>query len=506
MIEASRIPPNKLFADDRAAHLTAALALIAGAIAAFFLWMLVDEDFWRLHVNFYLLPWIGATALVLLAPTAYLFYRKKFDPFHPLVYASWSYWFPSIVLGGIFIATDLINPYPMSLLNDPETDLIWTCVYVMLGYGAMTLGFYLPIGGRLGRFASRKLPGWDWQPREVLLPATMFFCVGIFFYINSFLSGAVGVSITDKADVFSALFFTLSFLGLEAGFLVAMYIFRSREVRLEHIVAFGLIILLVISRLSLGGNRSSLYLIVVLLAVAFTYSGRKLKATTGVLFAALAFVAVFVGMIYGTAFRNQKETEDKIGLDQQIEMVSRTLDVVSTQNTDKILGNAFSALAERIDGISSLGVVVSNYERLQPFEASYGLEDNIVKDLWVSFIPRFLWANKPTTSDPRAYSDLYFNFNGNSYAITPVGDLLRNYGSVGVAVGMLLMGMFLRFVYAMLIENQKVTIGRATAYFMFLVSLSYEGFYGTMYVYGWRILVIAFISFVIAEFFFIRKK
>jgi len=187
-------------------------------------------------------------------------------------------------------------------------------------------------------------------------------------------------------------------------------------------------------------------------------------------------------------------------------MVSRTIDVISTQDTGKILQDGFLSLAERIDGISSLGVVVSNYERLKPYESSYGLENNIVKDVWISFIPRFLWANKPTTSDPRAYSDLYFNFNGNSYAITPIGDLLRNYGSLGVPIGMLIIGILLRFVYVMLIENQKVTIGRSTAYFMFLVSLSYEGFYGTMFVYGGRILAIAFITLVIADFLLINKN
>ena len=492
--------------NDRSGHLLASFILIVGAVAVFFLWLLIDENSWRISINYYLLPWLGATALVLLAPTIYLIYHKKLDVFHPLVYASWSYWFPSIVVGGLFIATDLINPYPMSLLGNPESDLIWTCIYTMVGFASMTLGFYLPVGKRAGAYAGRKLPAWDWQPNQVLLPAIAFFSVGLFFYVNSFISGAVGVSITDATDAFSAVYFTLSFLSLEAGFLVALYIFKSRSIKPEHIIAFGLILLLLISRMSLGGNRSSMYLIVVLLTIAFAYSGRRMKLTTGAVFAGLAVLAVFAGMIYGTTFRNQKQNEEKVGLDEQIAMVSRTIDVISTQDTGKILRDGFLSLAERIDGISSLGVVVSNYERLKPYESSYGLEDNIVKDLWISFIPRFLWANKPTTSDPRAYSDLYFNFNGNSYAITPVGDLLRNYGPLGVPLGMLIVGIFLRFVYVMLIENQKVTIGRATAYFMFLVTLSYEGFYGTMFVYGGRILVIAFITLIIADFLLIQKN
>jgi len=506
MIEAARLNTTKPYADNRSRGLIAAFVLIAGTISIFLLWLLPDENFWRINVNFYLLPWIGATAIVLLLPTFYLFYRKKFDIFHPLVHASWAYWFPSIVIGGLFIATDVINPYQMSLLSNPETDLIWTCVYVMLGYAGLTLGFYLPIGRRLGVYASRRLPAWDWHPDQVLLPAMAFFSVGLFFYVNSFLAGVVGFSLTDTSDAFSVVYYTLSFLGLEAGFLVAIYIFKSENVKLEHIIAFSLLLLLLVSRMSLGGNRSSMISIVILLAIAFVYSGRRMTPITSGAFAVLGILALIGGMIYGTAFRNQKGTEDRISVEQQIETVSRTIDVISTQNTEKVLGEGFYNLAERIDGISSVAVVVSNFERLAPYEASYDLENNIIKDLWISFIPRFLWNDKPPSSDPRAYSDLYFNFSGNSYAITPVGDLIRNYGPIGVPLGMLFVGVFLRFTYAMLIENQKVTIGRATAYFMFLVSLSYEGFYSSIFIYGWRILVIAFITFIIAEFLFINPN
>lgn len=506
MIDAAKLNSAKPLAENRSIFLLIALALIIGTAAIFFIWVLTDENTWRINVNFHLVPWLGVTALVLLAPTGYLFYHKKFDPFHPLIHAAWSYWFPAFIGGGLFIATDLIYPYPLSLLGNPETDLIWTCVHIITGYAGMTLGFYLPVGRWGGEFAGRKLPTWDWKPNQILLPATVFFSVGLFFYISSFLSGVVGFSLTDTTDAFSSLYYTLSFLGLEAGFLMALYIFKSKSIKFEHLLAFGLILLLLVSRLSLGGNRSSIFLIVILLGAAFVYSGRRLTITNGVVFAILAVLAMFGGMIYGTAFRNQKGVEERVGVDQQLETASRTFDLISTQDTEKVLGEGFLNLAERIDGISSLGVVVSNYERLSPYEDSYGLENNILQDLWISFIPRFLWANKPPTSDPRAYSDLYFNFNGNSYAITPVGDLLRNYGPVGVPIGMMILGIFLRFTYSMLIENQKITIGRATAYFMFLVSLSYEGFYSWILIYGWRILVIAFITFIAADLLLIRKN
>ncbi len=506
MFEAAKLNPAKAVTENHSGIPMAAIGLMAGALIIFLVWMTTDEMFWRLRINYRLLPWIGATAVVLLAPVVYLFWRKKLDIFHPLVYASLSYWFPSFVVGGIFIATDWIQPYQMSLLSEPETDMIWTYVYIMLGFAGMTLGFYLPLGKWLGTQASRRLPAWDWQPNQVLLPATAFLSAGLFFYVSAFFAGVVGFSIVDKTDAFATLNYTLSFLALEAGFLVAMFIFKSRSFQLEHIFAFALIIVLLVSRLSLGGNRSSILLITIMLAMAYFYSGRRLTPKTGTVFAVLAFFALIAGMIYGTTFRNVKETEGQVNLEQQFETVARTIDLIATQDTEKVLNEGFLNLAERIDGVSSLAVVVSNYERLKPFESSFGLENNIFTDLWTSFIPRFVWANKPIIFDARAYSDLYFNFSGNSYALTPVGDLLRNYGPVGVPIGMLLIGIFLRIAYSALVENQKITIGRATAYYMFLVSLSYEGFYSTIFIYGTRVFAIVFISFVFADLLLINKN
>ena len=54
--------------------------------------------------GFYLVPWILFAGIAVLAPTAWLTYKGKFDPFHPLIFAAWSYVFPAFVLGGVIIA------------------------------------------------------------------------------------------------------------------------------------------------------------------------------------------------------------------------------------------------------------------------------------------------------------------------------------------------------------------------------------------------------------------
>jgi hypothetical protein len=137
-------------------------------------------------------------------------------------------------------------------------------------------------------------------------------------------------------------------------------------------------------------------------------------------------------------------------------------------------------LTERIDILTTLSVVVSNYEQLAPYEEAYDLDNNIWKDMTTSMVPRIIWKEKPNSSDPRKFGDLYFNFGESSFAITPIGDLLRNYGIVGIPLGMLIIGVLLRFFYRALIESQPRSIWRSTVYFMLLTSVSYEGFYGTI--------------------------
>jgi hypothetical protein len=435
-----------------------------------------------------------------------LLYYKKFDLFNPLVHAAWAYWFPAFVVGGLVLASGYIYPYQMLLIADPQEDFKWTYIYIMLGFLGMIAGFSLPFAKRWGAAASRKLPAWDWEPHQVMMPAVIFLGIGLFFYVSAFLSGAVGFSTIDVTDAFAALNYMLSLLSLEAGFLVAMYVFKTRQLTPQHLVAFAVIGIILVSRLSLGGNRGGLLVIVYMLAMAFVYSGRKLKFLHAVLFGVIVVLALFGGMIYGTTFRNVKGEEARTGIDRQLQTVEQTIDVITTQDTGKILDEAFYNIGERIEGVSSVAVVVSNYERLQPFEAAYGLENNIFTELWTMFIPRFLWANKPLIYDARAYSDLYFNFSGNSYTLTPISDLLRNFGPVGVPLGMLVIGFFLRFVYALLIEDQPVTIGRATAYYMFVAGLNYEGYYTMVILYGWRILLIVLVTLIITDLFFIRKK
>jgi hypothetical protein len=215
----------------------------------------------------------------------------------------------------------------------------------------------------------------------------------------------------------------------------------------------------------------------------------------------IGVIAILIGISYGTTFRNIKGSEARLNAGEYFGQVVATVEYLSEEDPSIIAEQNAQALADRIEQLSSVAVVVSNYEKLAPYEASYGLENNIVNDLYTSFIPRFVWPEKPPTSDPRAYSDLYFDYGENSFAISPFGDLLRNFGLVGIPIGMLVLGIYLRSIYALMIETPNPSMWKKVAYFSLLTVVSYESFYATIFPSMVRVVVVLALSLALVNLF-----
>src|SRR5204863_7131767 len=126
-------------------------------------------------------------------------------------------------------------------------------------------------------------------------------------------------------------------------------------------------------------------------------------------------------------------------------------------------------------------------------EERWGISNNILVDSTIFFIPRVLWESKPIGLPTRSYGDLYFNYADNSFTMTPMGDLLRNFGPIGVRLGMLRLGFVLRVIYAALVEGWSFSYWKTTLYFMLLTSISYEGPFGMIIPTLFKILFISLV-------------
>jgi len=467
---------------DRKMNLLFPIVVLWGAIAVLLGgWLLFVEDFQNLYRDYYLLPWAFVAGIVILAPSAYLFYKKKFDLFHPLVYAAWSYIFPAFVIGAIFLSLGWSNPYFLLFIEDPEYNLPLSLIYISVGFLGMTVGYFLPIGRVIAEKIDKGLPKWEWNISRVWLPGISLLLAGIGINILGFVQGVLGFQRATEVNIFDGLLIFLVVLFGEGTILLWLAIFQTKNKTGIYYIVLTFLLLLIPLRMAFLGSRGSLLLGVIPIMMAFQYSGRKLKRLHAVGFGFALIAALFIGIIYGTTFRNIKGSESKTNAGDYVGQVFATIDYLSTHDLNQILYQNGLALAERVDNLSSLGVVVANYEKLAQYEAGYGLENNIINDLYTSFIPRFVWADKPQTSDPRAYSDLYFNFGENSFAITPFGDLLRNFGPIGVPLGMLILGIYLRVIYSSLIDTPNPAIWKKVAYFPLISLVSYEAFYATIF-------------------------
>jgi hypothetical protein len=469
-------------------------------------WLLLDEDISKTFPQYYLFPWVFVAAISIAIPNLYLIKKKQFNFFHPLTFAAWSYFIPAFIVGGIILSTGISEPWFMSLISDATYNLPLTMVYVSLGYLGLSIGFFLPFSEKIGRKIGEMLPIWEWQANQVTLPAFVLLLIGLANTVLAFFLGILGFQRSAEIGAYDGSLFLLTLLWLEAAFLLCLWIFRAKKFNSNHYFVIGFLALVTFSKAAFQGNRGSLLQVFVLVTMAYVFSGRKITAKHGA-YGSLALVGVLlIGMIYGTTFRSIKQTEERISFDQYAEYVFTALGSVFEQDLSANFTIGISAFAERLESVSSLAVVVSTYEQQQPYEESYGLDNNIIKDSLIFFIPRPLWQDKPVASESHRYADLYFNFAENSFTITPMGDLLRNFGSVGVPLGMMLLGYILRILYTSLVEVRPDSMWRLMIYYLLLTTISYEAFYSTIIPILFKHGVVAILGVLFIQFFIWQSR
>lgn len=456
--------------------------------------------------GFYLLPWVLLAAVIVLSPSVYYLYKKKFDAFHPLIWAAWQYVFPALVFGGVILSMGWVNPYFLTFIEDPEYNLPLTLVYVAIGFAGLIVGYALPVGKYFAEKVELRLPKWKWEPSEVWFPGIMLMLAGIGINIFGFVQGIMGFQRVTDVTIFDGIIYFLLILLAEGNILLWLAIFSVKKKTGIFYIMLVVLILFLPLRMALLGSRSSLLISMIPIAMAFQYSGRKLRWQQTAIFGFLLALAVCIGVVYGTTFRSMKGSEARINAGDYLGQVNATVDFIANEDPLVLLQVNAQSLADRVENLSSVGVVVANYEKLAPYEASFGLQNNIINDTYTSFIPRFVWTDKPNTSDSRAYSDLYFNYGDNSFAITPFADLLRNFGPIGVPLGMLVLGIYMRWIYALLIDTPYPALWKKVAYFPMLTLVSFEAFYATIFPSAIRTIVVLVISLFIANLFVMRKK
>ena len=468
--------------DDRRRKTFFVPALAAMFAAACGLPVAVFADFQSAVIYPGVVSWLLLTFTAFSMPPVYYWYRGRFDLFNPIILAAWSYFIPVFGVGGLIFTSGYFQPFYTYLIQDPKNDVPQTFIYIISGFLSLWAGYEISAAYKIADYLQKKIPDWDWDLSQLILPGYLLLLIGVLFNVTTFAAGIMmGYQTSTQVEALDNFQYFLSLIILVGAFLLWMVIFKTKKRHSLYYITLVVLILIAPLRALLLGNRGSLFQTFVMITMAYFFSGNVLNFKKSVVVAGFLVAAIFVGMIWGTTFRRVKGNESRISTGEYVETVGNAFDAISSKNVGDNALEALDSLSERLENFSALAVVVSNYEKLEPYEEAYGLKNNIWTYTWTAFIPRIVWQNKPIVSDARAYSELYFNYGDNSFPITPMGDLLRNFGPFGVPVGMFALGLFLRFLYGFLIENKTVTPWRGVVYFMLITKVSYEGFYGTIF-------------------------
>lgn len=480
---------------DKTYMLLSALCLMATVLFGGLL-LAVDIESWNFHIERpYLIPWVLATGLVIIAPSTYLLWRKKFSLIHPLIFATFTYFFPIFFLGGLSLTLGFSNYHYLNYVGEPEYNFPLTFVYIMVGFACLWLGFLIPWGGRIGKYFFNYLPKWEFKPSEVVMPSLFFLVTGILASYLAFEFGQIGYqSAGYVVGEVGSLNYYLTLIIPSSIFILWLAFFKMKKRNFFHLVIIVAQIFMAIFLTALQGGRSGPLNSLILLIVAFVMAGGKFLLKHWICVGIVLPIVLIFGMSYGTTFRILKANADRVSIEQYGAVVWETLATITEQDLSAQTEESLKILAERLEIVSSLGVVVANYEDLQSYEAAYGLENNIWTYTWTAFIPRYFWKDKPMIADNYSYNELYFDAGGSGLAITVMGDLLRNFGPIGVPSGMIFLGFCVRIFYALLIEGLPFSMWRSSIYFTILLKISYDSFYGEILPTVIRVAVVIFIQ------------
>ncbi|MGH9945970.1 MAG: hypothetical protein ACRD6X_02085 [Pyrinomonadaceae bacterium] len=478
-----------------------AFLLMAGAVVCLLLWMVgFGQTNFRIERP-YLIPWVIATGIVIAAPSVYLKYKGEFSFTNPLVFAGLTYFLPVFFIGGWSLTFGLSSYYFLNYIADPEYNFPLAFVYIMLAYAGLSVGYFIPAGKSVGNYAAIWLPKWEFELGEIVLGCVVFLIVGFSLNLLALEAGQIGYQanefiLGDSGSL--ALYLTVVLPA--TSFLLWIPFFKFERWGLVHIVIVAAQGLTAAFFLLVRGGKSALLLSAILAIGAYVLTKRKISAKHWAIFAAVLAVCLIAGTIYGTKFRATKGTTDRISVSEYGAIAFESIGSLGDESLTAQLDESFEVLANRLEVVSAFAVVVSNHEALSSYEASYGLENNIWTYTWTAFIPRLVWKDKPIIADGFAYNELYFDHGSYGLSITAMGDLLRNFGPIGVPVGMIILGFAIRIFYAALVEGLPFSAWRSTLYFMVLIKISYDGFYGDILPTVIRISAIIFVQFLIIYF------
>lgn len=396
--------------------LAATLSLGAAIVS---LWVATSD-----HVLLYVI--VGALFLLCFAPACIDWYRGRLDFFetiHPFALIYFTY----CGLGAIWV------------VNEPRLAKdIYLVEYLVPAAAVCLVGWVCLLGGYYGPWSpSRKVPK---QPTESM---------SVVFVAVPGAVGALGYAASDALELLSLsgapLRASLTFLSQLApifffGWALAWLVFFGKKgPKGQNLLLFGLLVpVAVLIFYWTVGDKSVALSILGTPIVAFWYARRRVPWVT---LAVLLLLAVFVVFPLYNTFRN---FDIRLGFSKRVEMTSVA---VNEWDMDAYKDRSVDLFKKRMARIMAVAAIVRDTGRWVPFQ--HGA--TIIEAPMMTFIPRFLWPDKPTANLGDDFAEIFrlrSPLDRHTKATPTIqGEFYWNFGILGVMIGMVVLGLIMRWLY-----------------------------------------------------------
>ena len=353
-----------------------------------------------------------------------------------------TYFFASTVLQSEnSVVTDLVNIRPTDIVNGQ--------IAALVGLLLLLAGYSIPIG--------RIVPGGiptpqrDWTFQATLIVAFVMIPLGWALVLASqfgILSGRLVGGILGTIS--NSTYFGIALLML------AYLRYGSRE-------ALMMMLLLIPPSMAfnfLGGSKTAFLSPPTMVAVAYIVVRRRIAIRW--IFVAIAAVI----LIYPVAeFQRRVILRDNTrgaayALKKPGEMISRISRFATSYELGDYLMQGVQATSRRSDGLGILSVILRDCPSRVPYQLGWTLGYIVL-----SYVPRFVWAEKPDTTAGLWVTENFGAGPGVSSHTAPtwIGELYFNFGWPGITIGMLLIGVYMRTLHEVLFRPKTTMAAQMMA-------------------------------------------
>jgi hypothetical protein len=355
---------------------------------------------------------------------------------------------------------------------------------VVFGALAVLAGYYLMIA--LSNRRPTTFLSYEWQPAYTLGFGLLAWVIGFAVIVVYDSTVSFGHLPTHVLGLPLYLAVNLRLLSPIGAMMLIYLVGRGYRQRLVAALLMAIIATEFVAGFILNSKENS-FRIAVLLLVGLYYLGGKLNKK-------LLIAMLLIGIPYLLLFNLYRDTVAEHGYrnsGQAFAALSRNFAAVKHQaeGQTSVASSTFESFTQRVDGKMYVDIIVAGtgsgrVPRLDGESIGWFLN---------SFIPRFIWRDKPDSSIGQRFNRA-FHLSGspNTYVPTTIlGEFYWNFGMAGVAVGMLCVGMVFGRLAGALLDQARMTVPRFVTLLMstYYLAVRFEDNMANIYSTFLRLLV-----------------